>query len=129
MKRDGLLTVDTSLAEPVHLQISEQIQAMIERGELRPDARLPAIRRLAHDLGIAPNTVMRAYSALHEAQFIVADAQRGTRVAPNPPRVQESREASLRAQIMRLTESLRYRGFSKTQIATAFFSLAEELRA
>jgi GntR family transcriptional regulator len=45
----------------------EQVKHAIETGELRAGEQLPAIRKLAEDLVMNPNTVARAYRELeHE---------------------------------------------------------------
>jgi len=52
---------------PVYLQLMQQIRHGIEAGALRAGERLPTIRRLAEELVINPNTVVRAYRELqHE---------------------------------------------------------------
>lgn len=45
---------------------------------LPPDARLPAIRHLANDLGVAPNTVARAYRELEGAGLVAGRGRHGT---------------------------------------------------
>jgi GntR family transcriptional regulator len=45
----------------------EQVKHTVETGALREGDRLPTIRKLAEDLGMNPNTVVRAYRELeHE---------------------------------------------------------------
>lgn len=52
---------------PVYLQLMQQIRHGVETGALRAGERLPTIRRLAEELVINPNTVVRAYRELqHE---------------------------------------------------------------
>ena len=45
---------------PVYLQLIEQVKHAIDVGALRPGEQLPAIRRVAEDLVINPNTVAEA---------------------------------------------------------------------
>ncbi|XJN88991.1 GntR family transcriptional regulator [Micrococcus luteus] len=47
--------------------------------------RLPSVRALAGDLGIAPNTVVRAYRELEAAGVVRTARGRGTVVADAPP--------------------------------------------
>ena len=52
---------------PVYLQLMQQIRHGVETGALRAGDRLPTIRRLAEELVINPNTVVRSYRELqHE---------------------------------------------------------------
>lgn len=64
------LRIDPSLPEPPYDQVKRQITAQVAAGDLRPGDRLPPVRRLAEDVGLAPNTVARAYREL-EAEGVV----------------------------------------------------------
>ena len=58
---------NTSSAVPVYVQLMEQVRHAVETGALDPGEQLPAIRRVAEDLVINPNTVARVYRELeHE---------------------------------------------------------------
>jgi len=58
---------NTASGVPVYVQLMEQVKHFIETGVLRPGDQLPAIRRVAEDLVINPNTVARVYRELeHE---------------------------------------------------------------
>ena len=61
---------------PVYLQLIEQVKHAIDMGALTPGDQLPAIRRVAEDLVINPNTVAKAYRELeHEG---VIELRQGT---------------------------------------------------
>jgi len=111
------LTVDSSLEIPPYQQVVEQIRAGIERGELKPDSVLPTVRQLAGDLGIAPNTVARAYTELQNDGWLIGDGRRGTRVAGRVPVDGGARLRSLRDAAERFVASLRHRGFTAQEIA------------
>ncbi len=55
-------------------------------GALQPGDPLPAVRRLASDLGVNPNTVAAAYARLRNAGRLTTAGRHGTRVADEPPR-------------------------------------------
>jgi len=77
-----LVTVDLGAAEPPFEQVRAQIAGLIGRGALAEGDRLPTVRALAADLGLAVNTVARAYKEL-EAEGLVSTRRRaGTVVAP-----------------------------------------------
>ncbi len=52
--------------------------ARVDAGELIAGTRLPAVRRLAADLGVAPNTVARAYRELEADGFLETRGRNGT---------------------------------------------------
>lgn len=76
-----MLRVDPSADEPPFAQLRDQITAQVAEGSLSPGDRLPTVRRLAGDLGIAPNTVARAYRELEAAGVLVGRGRAGTYVA------------------------------------------------
>jgi len=52
---------------PLYLQLVEQVKHAVETGALREGDQLPTIRKLAENLVMNPNTVVRAYRELeHE---------------------------------------------------------------
>lgn len=73
--------IDDTSATVIYEQIIHQIKEAIATTRLQPGSRLPTVRELADDLGIAPGTVARAYSQLEEAGILVTDGARGTFVA------------------------------------------------
>jgi GntR family transcriptional regulator len=87
---------------------------------------LPTVRQLAGDLGIAPNTVARAYTELQNEGWLSSEGRRGTRVASKTPAVTGSdRARGLRESIDRFVETLRHRGFTAGEIARELANIAE----
>ena len=70
------ITVDLASATPPYEQIRSQISSLVAMGELAAGSRLPTVRSLAADLGIAAGTVARAYKEL-EAAGVVEPRRRG----------------------------------------------------
>ncbi|MEU4803864.1 PLP-dependent aminotransferase family protein [Actinosynnema sp. NPDC023587] len=62
--------------------LEHALRDAIRTGRLTPDARLPATRRLAVELGLARNTVAAAYGQLVAEGYLTARRGAGTRVAP-----------------------------------------------
>lgn len=115
-----VLSVDPSRDVAPFQQIADQLREFIECGNLRPGDALPTVRQLASDLGVAPNTVARAYTDLQDVGWLTSDGRRGTRVArPTPADDLNKRATVLRGDVEGLVTSLRRRGYSKTEIRTA----------
>ena len=76
-----IVEVDPDSYVPPYEQIRHQIATMIDSGVLPPAARLPSIRQLAGDLGLAANTVARSYRELEATGVIVTRVGNGTTVA------------------------------------------------
>jgi len=73
-----MITVDHESAVAPYEQVREQIRAQVDAGELAPGTRLPPVRRLATDLGLAANTVARAYRELEALGVIETRGRAGS---------------------------------------------------
>ena len=78
------ITVDLRSATPPYEQIRSQISSLVAVGALPPGSRLPTVRSLASDLGIAAGTVARAYKELEAAGVVESRRRGGTFVASVP---------------------------------------------
>lgn len=111
------LAVDPDLAP--FQQIMDQFRSLIERGDLRPGDSLPTVRQLAGDLGVAPNTVARAYTELQGEGWLTCDGRRGTHVAANVSADNKpARSHKLQEVVERFISTLTHRGYSEVEIAT-----------
>ena len=79
------LVVDPDDPTPPYEQLRRQVRDLVGGGVLRPGDRLPPLRQLAGDLGLAVGTVARAYKELEGDGVVVTAGRRGTVVAPAPP--------------------------------------------
>ena len=84
-----LLALDPGSAVPPYEQVRSQLAAAIESGRVLAATRLPTVRRLASDLGLAANTVARAYRELELAGLIETRGRQGTFVAGPPSQARE----------------------------------------
>lgn len=73
--------ISTSDGVAIYLQIIQQIKYLVASGRLQPGAELPAIRVLAEQLVVNPNTVARAYRELEAAGIVEKRRTAGTYVS------------------------------------------------
>jgi DNA-binding transcriptional regulator YhcF (GntR family) len=78
------IRVDTTSPIPPYEQLRSQIRVMVTSGALARGTRLPTIRQLAGDLGLAVNTVGRAYRELEGEGLIETRGRHGTVVTGLP---------------------------------------------
>jgi GntR family transcriptional regulator len=78
-----LFRPNPSSGVPVYLQLIEQVKHAIDVGALHPGDQLPAIRRVAEDLVINPNTVAKAYRELEHDGLIELRQGSGAFVSQN----------------------------------------------
>lgn len=77
-----IISITDGGASPAE-QVHDQIAGLVTTGQLAAGERLPSVRQLAGDLGIAPGTVAKAYKALEADGFLITRIGAGTRVSPD----------------------------------------------
>lgn len=92
------LRVDLSSPVPPYEQLRAQIAGLIATGGLRQDDRLPSVRQLAADLGLAGGTIARAYRELERAGLVEGRGRHGTVVRPHSTVGAEQRELAVAAE-------------------------------
>ena len=108
--------IDLRSPVPPFEQIRARIADLVAAGELPAGTRLPSVRALAGDLGIAPNTVVRAYREL-EAEGVVRTARgKGTVVADAPPAPDD---AAVGAAVERAVALARAAGWDEARLRRA----------
>ncbi|MET0703658.1 MAG: GntR family transcriptional regulator [Mycobacterium sp.] len=79
------LHVDEQAARPLFDQLRSQIIEGVRDGRLPPGTRLPTVRELAARLGLAVNTVARAYRELETAGIVETRGRFGSFIAHADP--------------------------------------------
>jgi DNA-binding transcriptional regulator YhcF (GntR family) len=98
-----LLVLDPASPYPPSEQIADQLRLQIAAGRLPTGAGLPSVRQLARDLGVVPNTVVRAYGELERQGWVTARPRRGFVVADVSP---AERQAERQREIERAVAGL-----------------------
>ncbi|MFJ6213863.1 GntR family transcriptional regulator [Streptomyces sp. NPDC092296] len=75
------ITVDPSSPVPPYEQVRTRIAELARSGELPTGHRLPSVRGLAAELGLAANTVARAYRELEADGVVETRGRHGTLIA------------------------------------------------
>ena len=78
------LDVDPRSGVPIYVQLVEGVRHALEVGTLQPGERLPTVRKLARELTVAPNTVVKAYNELQRMGLIESRPGVGTVVVGDP---------------------------------------------
>ncbi len=86
--------------EPIYVQVAEQISQTIAKGQLAKGDKLPAVRKLAAELVINPNTVAKAYSRLEQAGLVTTKTGSGTFVSDPKLRTSDAADINILAERM-----------------------------
>lgn len=84
MKKHSWLTISSSDARPLYLQIMDQIERRVAVGDLLPGTELPSIRELAASLQVSVITIKRAYLELERAGVISTRHGKGSFISDRP---------------------------------------------
>ena len=79
------LQVDPQSPVSIFEQLRVGVIDAVRDGRLPPGTRLPTVRDLAGKLGLAANTVARAYRELETAGIVETRGRNGTFVSPTDP--------------------------------------------
>ncbi len=77
----SFLTIDSTSATPPFEQLRRQIIEAVRSGALAAGTRLPPVRALATELGLAANTIARAYRELERDEVIETRGRNGSFIA------------------------------------------------
>jgi len=109
--------VSTHDGLPIYRQIVRQISLLVASGRLKPGEELPAIRTLAEQLVVNPNTVARAYKELEHAGIVVSRIGSGTVVADKgSPLNRRERERIVSERVDALLSEARQLKFSVDEV-------------
>ena len=98
MTVEPAIRFDPTSAVPPFEQVRHQIADLISHGALTAGHKLPPVRQLAVDLGLANGTVARAYQELEGAGLVTTRRGGGTRVAAAATLTPETRAEVLAQQ-------------------------------
>jgi DNA-binding transcriptional regulator YhcF (GntR family) len=88
------LSLDPDSRAPLFAQLRDAVLARIADGSAPTGTRLPTVRALADDLGVAVNTVAKAFRELEQAGVIETRGRKGSFVAAPDARTESARRAA-----------------------------------
>lgn len=117
------IVVDPGDPTPPYEQVRAQVVELVARATLAPGERLPSVRQLASDLGLAAGTVARAYRELETAGVVVTRRGAGTRVAASS--AEQAAVAPLERRAADYVAWARAQGYSAQEIRAAVRAAAD----
>ncbi|MBO1756553.1 GntR family transcriptional regulator [Allobranchiibius sp. CTAmp26] len=123
------LRIDLASPIPAYEQLRSQLAGLIETGVLPPGDRLPPVRQLAADLGLAGGTIARAYRELDHAGLVRGHGRHGTVIRPRPTGddAAQARRAALATAADQLAATARSQNLSDDAAFTALHSALARL--
>ena len=115
-------------SRPIWLQLADQITESIVTGEYLPGERFPAVRELAMQANVNPNTMQRALARLEELGLLVTARTAGRSVTEDSRVLREMRRMLAEKKAADYMEGMKKIGFSHEEAAAyaAKFGKEEE---
>ena len=85
------VVLDRAMAKPLADQLADALRDAIRQGRVPAGARLPSSRELADQLGLARNTVVRAYETLAMEGLVESRAASGFFATPHLEQARRAR--------------------------------------
>ncbi|HAG10183.1 MAG TPA: GntR family transcriptional regulator [Desulfotomaculum sp.] len=111
-----MFEIDLRSREPIYEQLVGKIKELIINNVLKPDEQLPAVRVLASELTINPNTIQKAYRELEHRGYIYSIPGKGNFVKPAWLENNAARLIDLSKELKRTVSEMRYLGITDQEI-------------
>lgn len=110
---------DFKNGEPIYQQIVRVLRTQIASGEYPPGCRFPAVRELALEAGVNPNTMQRAFSELERDGLVYTQRTSGRFVTEDEQVLRNLRKNLSRDVIEEMCTRLIRLGMSTEEICDA----------
>ena len=103
---------------PIYTQLMDQFCLAIASGLYRPGERLRAVRDLAAEAGVNPNTMQRALSELERQGLVYSQRTAGRFVTEDPDRIAGAKRDLAEAKLRDFLGSMATLGYNREDILT-----------
>lgn len=111
-----MFEMDLRSRTPIYEQLVEKIKELIISNVLKPNEQLPAVRILANELTVNPNTIQKAYRELENRGYIYSIPGKGNFIKPAGMNNNAARLKILKKELERTVSEMRYLGMTDQEI-------------
>ena len=97
---------------PIYTQLVYQIKFGIVSGELKPGERMTAVRDLAAEAGVNPNTMQRALQQLEREGLVFTQRSSGRFITEDIGMIAKAKENLAMSHIKQFVDSMKSLGYS-----------------
>ena len=101
---------------PIWQQLTEQLTLSICKGEYPPGGRLPAVRELAAQAGVNPNTMQRALTELERDGLVYSQRTAGRFVTEDEELVRQAKRSLAEKHIRTFLAAMLRLGYRREEI-------------
>ncbi len=103
---------------PVYLQIADRIIKSVLSGEYQPGEQIPAVRQLAFEAAVNPNTVQHAFAELEHEGMIIAKGTMGRYVTEDAEVIEICRKKMAQRLVASFADDMKQLSVSKEEAIT-----------
>ena len=112
---------------PIYVQLKEQIKLMIVSGTYPAGSKLPAVRDLAAEASVNPNTLQKALAELEREGLVYSQRTSGRFVTEDCDMITHAKEDLAQEQITMFFEKMEHMGYSRKETMTLIESVIKEM--
>ena len=105
-------------SRPIWQQLAEQLTLRILKGEYPPGSRLPAVRDIAGQAGVNPNTMQRALTELERDGLVYSQRTTGRFVTEDQAMIASAKRSLAERHIQAFLEAMTHLGYGREEILT-----------
>lgn len=105
--------------QPIYQQIIRSMEIQIVSGKYNPGEKIPAVRELAAQAGVNPNTMQRALTELEREGLLYSRRTSGRFVTENESTIREARRTLAEQFISEMFKNLENLGMKRGEIIEA----------
>lgn len=107
---------DFDSSAPIYAQLASLLRSRIASGEYPPGSPLPAVRTLAAEAGVNPNTMQRAFAQLEQQGLLYTRRTAGRFVTEDTALIAEVRRRLAREKLELFLIQMEQLGYSRGEI-------------
>lgn len=111
---------------PIYLQLMEHIRQKIISGTYKPGDKLPAVRELAAEAAVNPNTMQKALSELEKEGLIYANRTTGRFITDDAHLIEDIKFRAAREHMHEYLKKMKNLGFSYQDSANLLLHLVSD---
>ena len=112
---------------PVYIQLVEQLERAVVTGVYPPGERVPAVRDLAAQASVNPNTMQKAFTELERTGLIVTRRTSGRTVTEDTALIEQVRSELAELQISQFLTRMQHLGYQKDDSIRLLLAKKEEI--
>ena len=113
---------------PVYLQLMEHIKMQIAVGEYKSGDRVPAVRTLASEAGVNPNTMQKALQGLEREGLMYSNRTEGRFIADNSDIMKQVSTSEARQLTVVYYDNMKGLGLGDNEIVTTLSDYIKEVQ-